>query len=468
MIETSVRRPLPSSFRDPSGHLFLMNGTLYRQLNLRCKEAYVHLMGSGLYQRLVNEGLLIPHREIPLAEPAESGSYKILQPEPIPFVSYPYEWCFSQLKEAALLTLRAQQRALEFNMSLKDASAYNVQFLNGKPILIDTLSFDLHPQGRPWEAYRQFCQHFLAPLALMSCRDVRLGQLLRIYIDGIPLDLAQSLLPRRTLLRPSLLLHLHLHAKAQRRFADRQVPRSGRGMGRWAMLELIDQLKAAVASLTYHPLGNGWANYYVEMKSYSESLESKKRLVSQFLEEIHPEPKIAWDLGSNVGLFSRLISSRGIRTVSFDGDPDCVERNYLECILGNQTHLLPLCMDFTNPSPALGWAHRERLSWFERGPADLALALALVHHLALSNNVPFPRLAEWFAGLCRWLLIEFIPKTDPQVQRLLTNRGDSFDQYHPNAFEETFGRYFSIQRKAPVEGSDRVLYLMENLSSERR
>lgn len=186
---------LPASFRDPSGFLFQQDGVIYRQVNLVYKDDYGHLMDSGLYQALVDDNLLIPHEEVGIEPPIPELAYKIIKPEQIPFISYPYEWCFSQLRDAALTTLKVQKKALDFSMSLRDSSAYNIQFKNGRPLFIDTLSFGKYREGQPWVAYRQFCQHFLAPLTLMSYKDIRLSQLLCTYIDGLPLDLTGCLLP---------------------------------------------------------------------------------------------------------------------------------------------------------------------------------------------------------------------------------------------------------------------------------
>src|SRR5258708_16283925 len=208
-IETEL-----GSFRDPSGFVFSRGNTLYRQVEQSYRQEYDTLIECGLYDSLVGAGLLIPHAEENLESGLTNVAYRVLRPERIPFISYPYEWCFSQLQDAALATLQAQTAALKHGMSLKDASAYNIQFRDGKPVLIDTLSFERYTEGFPWTAYRQFCQHFLAPLALMSHTDVRLSQLLRTNIDGVPLDLASRLLPFWTKLDPFLLAHIHLHSKA--------------------------------------------------------------------------------------------------------------------------------------------------------------------------------------------------------------------------------------------------------------
>src|SRR5687768_6819073 len=193
----TVRR-VDGSFRDPGCFLFRRDGTLYRQVNASARNDFEALSSSGLYQDLTERGLLVPHRQVDLSLADDPDAIAVIAPEPIAFVSYPYEWCFGQLRDAALLTLEAQLRALERGMVLRDASAYNVQFRDAHPVFIDTLSFGRYVEGEPWVAYRQFCEHFLAPLALMSATDVRCAQLLRHYLDGIPLDLASALLPTRS------------------------------------------------------------------------------------------------------------------------------------------------------------------------------------------------------------------------------------------------------------------------------
>ncbi len=456
---------LPSSFRDPSGFLFTREGILYRQVNRSYGAFYDHLMQSGLYRELTESSWLVPHAEVDAPPLRADCAYRVIRPERIPFISHPYEWCFSQLKEAALLTLKIQRRALEAGMSLKDASASNVQFLNGKPIFIDSLSFERYSEGRPWIAYRQFCQQFLAPLALMSRRDVRLGRLLQIDPAGVPLDLADSLLPISAWLSPALFLHLHLHAKAQQRLGDQPPPKNPPRMDRRAFVGLIDHLKGAVDSLRWQPRNTtGWEAYYQQSDYGPEALEQKRRLVGQFLDQLRPPPRLTWDLGANTGLFSRMISSRGILTISIDSDAACVERNFQECVRTGEKNLLPLLIDLANPSPGLGWAHEERSSWMDRGPADLVLALALLHHLAIANNVPLQRIADLLAKAGRWLIIEFIPKEDPQVQRLLAYRDDIFPDYSREGFERCLGALFTTRRTEKIQGTERLLYLMERTS----
>jgi ribosomal protein L11 methylase PrmA len=458
---------LGASFRDPSGFLFEYEGQVYRQVNQAYALAYDHLLASGLYKTLIDKGLLIEHEEVerPLA-PLPGIAYKVLHPRQLAFVSYPYEWSFSQLKHAALVTLRIQKLALQSGMSLKDASAYNIQFQGGRPVFIDTLSFEQYTEGTPWVAYRQFCQHFLAPLVLMAHVDVRLSQLLRIYIDGIPLDLASKLLPARSKLNPFLSLHIHAHASAQRRYADQPehaaavAAETGRKMTQTQMLGLLESLESGVRKLEWKPTGTEWADYYETADHYSgAAMAEKEKIVAGFLDHIQPEN--VWDLGANRGVFSRIASQRGIPTLAFDIDPGAVERNYLTCVAHKETNLLPLLMDLTNPSPALGWHNRERAALIERAPAHTAFALALIHHLTISNNVPLPQLADFFAALCRHLIIEFVPKTDPQVKRLLASRADIFPDYTQETFEKIFSGRFSVRASQPVQGSERRLYWME-------
>jgi len=284
----------------------------------------------------------------------------------------------------------------------------------GKPILIDTLSFEKYQEGQPWKAYRQFCQHFLAPLALMSKKDIRLNQLLRLYIDGIPLGLTSKLLPFKTHSMFSLLSHIHAHAKSQKYYEDKDIKIKKRKLSRRSFQGVIESLYSGIKKTNWSPQNTEWAEYYSDT-NYSESaFEQKKKIISNLLDQI--KPNSVWDLGANTGIFSRISSQKGIETISFDVDPAAVEKNYLECKKQNETKILPLLLDLTNPSPYLGWDSHERVSIIDRGPADVIMALALIHHLAISNNIPLSRLAEFFGKICKYLIIESIPKSDSQVQ----------------------------------------------------
>lgn len=456
----------PASFRDPSGYVFRRDGVLYRAIQPAAAPDWTAFQERGLAASLINDGLLVSH------EPAGSdlaplpGAAFVIQPRELPLISYPYEWAFSQLREAALVTLEAHGRALTFGMRLRDASAYNVQFDRGRPVLIDSLSFEMADWAEPWPAYRQFCQHFLAPLALMAHRDLRCGLMLRDYIDGLPLDLAAGLLPGRTRLG-GLLPHIHLHASADRRARRGGIHgasepaatlASARKMTLVRHEALVDSLRRAVEGLRLEP-GGHWLSYTRETSYTPEGAESKRLIVERMLAAAGGT--VVWDLGANVGTYSDLAAGSGRQVIAFDQDPSVVELHWRNLSTEARESVLPLVMDLTNPSPALGWAHQERRSLLERGPADVAMALALVHHLAIGNNVPLPRIAELLAHAGHRVVVEFVPREDPMVGQLLASRRDIFTDYTLPAFRAAFDPLFVTLDEAPVADSLRTVFLME-------
>jgi len=459
---TAPNGKVSGSFRDPSGFMFTHDGQLYRQVNQKYQEDYDLLMRSGLYDQLNRSRTLVAHKEVELAlAPQPDIAYKVIQPEKIDFISYPYEWCFNQLKDAAILTLAIARRSLEFGMILKDASAYNIQFHQGRPIFIDTLSFEKYEEGAPWVAYRQFCQHFLASLALMAKTDIRLAQMLRLHIDGIPLDLASKLLPGSTRVEFGLTTHIHIHAKSQQRYADKEVSQEAvkARVSKTAMVGLLDSLLSTVKSLNVKTIQTEWTDYYQDNNYTPASFEAKRQLVRSFIEKV--QPKQVWDLGGNTGEFSRAASDLQIPTVCFDIDPGAVQQNYDLVKANKEKFMLPLRMDLTNPSPDLGWHNAERESMQARGPVDLVMALALIHHLAISNNVPLADVASYFAELSDYLIIEFVPKSDSQVKRLLASREDIFPDYTLEGFRTAFSCFYETVSEEKVQGSERTLFLLK-------
>lgn len=457
---------IAGSFRDPSGFVYKHNTLLLRQINQTYKKDYDHLMESGLYSNLIDADLLVSHREVSLIWRGTQDAYKVIQPQLIPFVSYPYEWCFSQLRDAALLMCEVQKRALKFGMTLKDASAYNVQFINGRPCMIDTLSFEIYENGTPWIAYRQFCQHFLVPLALMSYCHISLGQLLRVSLDGIHLDLAIKLLPWRCRTNLGLLLHIYLHGanrnKSRVEKLDRNIQQSRR-ISLMGLNNVVDHLISTINRLHWNPKHTKWSDYYETEKSYSEeAFRSKKELIFELLGEISIPPATVWDIGSNTGEFSQIISNAIPQsiTIAWDSDPGCVEISYAKCVNGEYKRILPLLLDLSNPSPGIGWQHTERLSLQARANADLVVALALIHHLAITNNLSFSLISEFLSTLCRWLIIEFVPTEDKQVQKMLSRRQKPIETYSQFEFETQFQKYFEIVARKSITDSNRILYLM--------
>lgn len=457
---------IASSFRDPSGYVYTHNGTLLRQINTVYQPDFDLLLSSGLYDRLVQKHYLVAHEEVQEKPLFPALSYKIIRPEKIDFISYPYEWSFSQLKDAALLTLAVQKEALAAGMSLKDASAYNIQFHHGAPVLIDTLSFCKYQEGQPWVAYRQFCQHFLAPLALMSKTDLQLGKLLIHYIDGVPLPLCSKLLPAATRLNFGLVSHIHLHAQAENRYAATDTgsvspqPERKPQVTKLGLLGILDNLEKTVRGLQIKAAGKEWANYYSSTNYTDEAFQAKKSLVREWSAAL--QPRKVMDLGANTGVFSREAAwSPECLVISSDIDPEAVEANYLQVKQDRQKNILPLVIDLINPSPAIGWNNEERESIHQRGQCDLVLALALVHHLAIANNVPLPEIARSFAGLSPYLLLEFVPKEDGQVKRLLRSRDDIFTDYSLDGLLSAFAENFQLEKQAPVPGSMRTLLLFK-------
>ena len=291
----------------------------------------------------------------------------------------------------------------------------------------------------------------------MAFTDVRLTQLLRVHIDGIPLDLASALLPKRTYLRFSLLAHIHLHARSQQRFAGGAMPARKGHVERISLIRLVENLKAGIEKLSWRPGSTVWSEYYDESNYSSQAFSHKERIVEGMLRGSGTGS--VWDLGANVGVFSRIAATHHAPIIAFDSDPLAVERLY-EQSAKTADDILPLVLDLTNPSPALGWRHEERLSLMQRGPAGTCMALALVHHLAIGNNVPLAHVASFLHAVGESLLIEFVPKQDSYVQRLLRSRDDIFDDYHQNSFEEAFSSWFFIRERTPIQDSSRTLYLM--------
>ena len=453
---------LPSSFRDPAGYLFVQEGVLFRHVAPAGAAGYDHLLATGLYERLTGEGLLVRHEEVP-APRGHEDAHRVLRPAEVPVVTYPYEWTFGQLQDAALLTLLVQRRALECGLWLKDASAFNVQFAAGRPVLIDTLSFEAYPEGRPWVAYRQFCQHFLAPLALMARVDLRLGRLLGAHLDGVPLDLASALLPFRTRLQPGLLLNLHVHAWSQARLSGRAPARSP-VLPKRRLEALLEGLETTVRGLRPGQVRTAWSDYSGATSYSAGAFEEKWALVGRFLDAVRPST--VWDLGANTGAFSRLAADAGALTVALDSDPLAAELHYRDLKSRGERRVLPLVFDLSNPTPALGWDGRERPSLFERSHAEMALALALVHHLALGHNVPLGAIAAFLARIAPHVAVEFVPKEDPQVRQMLASRADVFPDYTREGFEAAFRERFSLVESHGLPRSERRLYLLRRSGAE--
>lgn len=439
-----------SSFRDPSSYVYYEGKLIFREVDLDQKKVIDGVVDSSLYQSLIDRHLLLPFTWY---------RYKqlTLKPDLVLSISYPYEWCFSMLKDSALATLDICIEALYKGFILKDASAYNIQYSKGKMVLIDHGSFSSYKEGEPWVAYKQFCQHFLAPLALMVYRDQRLGKLSQNFIDGIPLDLCSSLLPAKSYLNPGILTHIHLHSKSQS--INSTTRAKGLKISRLGLLGLLDNLRRTIEKLEIKLDSSYWSGY-TKFCTYSQrALSDKIAVVGTLLKSLSYNSLL--DLGCNTGLFSSFTTSD---TIAVDSDYGSIELIYKKIKLRSyKKEILPLVIDINNPSPNIGWLGKERYSFLERQRPDLIMALALIHHLCIVNNLPFSYLIDLLGRTSKWLIVEWVPKEDLQVQGFLRSREDIFSWYTQEVFEAEFSKVFKIALREPLDDSKRVIYLMEKL-----
>lgn len=418
------------SFRDPSSQVWVEDGQVFRDIYPGYFEDYVLLMKSGLYNELVGRGLLLPHQEMERTE-----NRIVLQPQMVPFITYPYEWCFSQLKRAALVTLEANQVALEYNMILKDASAFNVQYVNGNWKLIDTASFMKYEEGTPWKAYPQFIRHFLVPLVMCHYRGPQYLKMLLSNIDGLPpVDMCEGL-PIKSFLNSGCVTFLHSFR------VFRNANHKELRLKKEYLKILLKKLSRYIGSLKGKQNN---ANYTPDL----DYAKAKCQVVSQFLNG----KGLVGDLGANTGLYSRIASEQGREVVAIDKDHNCVEK------IAHRDNILGLVVDLNNPTPAIGWGNQERKSFLERARFQTTLALALIHHLCIGNNVPLPKVAEQVRKITLGdLIIEFIPETDEKVKALAEGR--IFPEYSQELFEKSFNAYFHLKGKRPIGASCRELYI---------
>lgn len=449
----------PASFKDPAGFMFLSGGTWYRQVNLAGKEDIDQLWSSKLYEGLLQQGKILNHQVVDENLSQKPDWYKTLLPQQLPRISYPYEWSFNQLKDAALLTLDICRQSLDKGMILKDATSFNIQFVEGKPVFIDILSFTKYDETRPWVAYRQFCEHFLFPLLLEKYLASNTREWLKIYLDGIPLALTARLLPWKSRLNPSIAMHVFLQNKVAGNKKDQgqKAPL----FSKQKLIHILTHLQTMIGGMKFER-STTWSNYYSETILDNQYLEQKERLVKEMLAPFKPGTMI--DLGANEGHFSLLAARMGWDVVATDFDDECIDRLYIQVKKKGIQNILPLCNDISNPSPALGFAHQERASFEERMHADLVMALALVHHLVIGKNIPLTRLAGYFARLGKFLLIEFVPKEDEKTQLLLRQKEDIYPQYTREGFEKSFEERFDLLDCRPIPGTHRILYTYQRKS----
>jgi hypothetical protein len=450
----------PGSFRDPESRVFYARDEVYRALSPDGLNDFAALEASGLLDdgRVVateRAGDVAALKGLLVHEPAA-----VLRHERIQFISYPYEWTFSMLKDAALLQLDLLLAALERDLVLKDATPYNVQFKGSRPVFVDVGSFERLREGEPWIGYRQFCMLYLYPLLLQSAKRVPFQPWLRGAIDGITPGQMRALMSFRDRFRRGVFTNVFLHAKLEARYADRpgQVKQEvKRVFKKELFVANVRKMRKLVGRLDWDPPKGVWTAYG-ERNTYTDADARRKE---QFVREVASSRdwRLAWDIGANNGRYSR-IAAEGARTVvAVDADQGPVELLYRDLRSEGNEQILAVAMNLADPSPGLGWRGLERRALPERGRPDLVLALALVHHVAISANVPVREFIDWLASLGSALVIEFPTREDPMVQKLLAPKREGLHpDYELGFFERCLNEAFQVERSERLESGTRVLY----------
>ncbi|BAO76626.1 hypothetical protein [Winogradskyella sp. PG-2] len=456
----NVKDAHSSSFRDPSGYIFVENNEIKRLITPIYFEQYEALNSSGFFGNLIKNNLLVTHQEL-----SKTDEQIVIKPEKIPFFTYPYEWSFNMYKEAALLTLKIQKYSIEHGFSLKDASAFNITFHKGKAIFIDTLSFDFYKENTPWRAYKQFITHFLGPLVLAHFHGAQQLKLMSNFIDGIPVKMMSSLLPFKTKLSPILYSNVHLLAKLEDKHnEDYNGEAKEASLSKKGQLNIIKSLYDYIKKLELKEHSE-WGNYYDKINYTDKAFIEKSNIINQWVIDLNAKTLI--DIGGNDGTFVRKLKSEKELTLVCDIDNNAVDYNHRTMKQNKEDHMLPFVLDVLNPSPAIGLNNKERDSFIDRVKSlnlDVTLALAVIHHMSLSGNVPFSESAKFFSSFSKHLIIEFPKREDSWVQRILKSKGefeDYFNFYNLETFEANYIQYFDILQKKPIENSERVMYLLK-------
>lgn len=451
------------SFRDPDTRVFHGDGAIFRSLTERALADWRRLVETSFYTRFTEDGRLVPTTLLDDdSRPAglDSRWAAVLQHQRVPMVSYPYEWPFAMLRDAALLQLDLVLAALDEGMTLKDATPYNVQWVGSRPTFVDIGSFTAYEDGEPWAGYRQFCELFLYPLMLQAYRGVPCQPWLRGSLEGITARDCWSLLRPRDYVRPGVLSDVYLHGKAQARFeaSDRDVKTELRsaGFGSELIKKNVARLRTVVERLRWSPERSTWSRYEHEHSYEADDLETKANVVRRVLAS--RRWSVVWDFGCNTGTYSRLAAEHADYVLAVDGDQLVVDRLYRALAQEQHATILPLVVDLANPSPGQGWRGLERQSLADRGTPELVLCLALMHHLVISRNIPVDDLVAWLAGLGADLVLEFVDRGDPMVERLLRHRDGQNIDYSAATVEAALERCFASVAKEPLRSGTRTLY----------
>jgi len=455
---------IPGSFRDPDSRVFEHDGGVFRGLSARGLKDWHALSSSAAFAELTDRGSLIETQEVDGDRPATLGDdwAGVLRHAAVPFVSYPYEWTFGMLRDAALLQLDVLERCLTDGLMVKDSSPYNVQWRGAAPVFIDIGSFEVLREGEPWIAYRQFCMLFLYPLMFQSLKGIPFAPWLRGAIDGITPAQARAVMSLRDRLRRGVLTNVHLHSSLERRYAGVEgrtakadVRRAG--FNTELILANVRRLRKLVTRLRWDPGTSAWTDYRDASTHLDADADEKAAFVATAAGA--RRRRLVWDLGANDGAYARIAAGSADYVLAMDVDHPTVERLYRALREAGDRRILPLVVDVCDPSPALGWRGRERGTLADRGRPDLTLCLALVHHMAITRSVPVREIVDWLASLGGTVVVEFPQRTDPMVRKLLAGKRDGahgdYDRAH---FERCLHEAFVVERQHELPSGERVLY----------
>ncbi len=457
--------PEPASFRDPDSAVFYADRRVLRGLSEQGASDWRKLAGTDFFPRLVDEGQIVrtaPYQaEAPPGPRGEPWSL-VLEHERIPVVSYPFEWPFAMLREAAVCHLELLLAALDEGITTKDGTAYNVQFVGSRPVFIDLGSFET--ATGPWPGYRQFCQTFLFPLLIQAHLRIAYQGLLRGSLDGLQPADVRGMFGGLRRFRRGVFRHVYLHSVAERRVtssSESVKAELGRaGFGTELAKATVAKTLKLVRRLEVKRSGTAWSDYR-DTCSYTDDDATTKHAFVEAALAARPS-RCVLDLGANDGAYSMLAAGHAEQVVAVDGDEAVIDGLYRRLRHDGVTNVLPLVMNLSDPSPGLGWRNQERAPFAARVRPDLVLSLALVHHLAITANVPLPEVVDWLHGFGARLVVEFVDRPDPMTRRLLSNKPPGlFDDYRIDHFEKLLTDRFHITERQVVPSGTRTLYLCE-------
>jgi SAM-dependent methyltransferase len=461
------------SFRDRDGRIYRHADRIIRGVSEAALEEFRKLEATAFYRKFLEKGKLVssevlPPDRVPLPREVKDQWAGFIEHQRIPVISYPYEWTFGMLRDAALLQLDLVEAAILEGMSLKDATPYNIQFLDGSPVFIDIPSFETPPDGAPWVGYRQFCEMFLFPLMLQSYKGIHFQPLMRASIDGIGVQTAARLFGFRDRFRSGVTTHVWLQAKLDSRYGGtRQNVRSdlkSAGFNKELILANVRKLRKLVTKLSWKGEGSEWGGYE-EFHNYSESDHERKEV---FIADCVADSgaDLVWDIGCNTGQFSKIAAQHATHVLAMDLDHFAVERLYREVTNKELTGILPLVQNIADPSPSWGWRNRERLDLQARTRPDLLLCLALVHHVVISANIPMEEFISWLSEQSDQLVFEYVSRSDDKVRTLLRNKEDKYSDYSRERLESALGGHYEVIRQQSLESGNRHLYWCRKLSPQ--